>query len=382
MQKKRKQVQPKSRLTYAEQALFDSLEQIKVRGCGESVLVAGNRSGHFPLELSKRMPDATLRIHAFDKYYAHAIRKRFLDAEIDAGEMILCTPSVVPGETEVEGGVYSLAFFMSTPKMMSAELVLDQLEDIHESLVEGGEFYAAFEGDADGNLKTLKKVWKSVNVLFRNKRVALFRMKKNGALEKRRDFSAVWTASVPGGEDISFTSFPGCFCHRRADVGGLALAEVASTIVKKDSVVLDMGCGSGIVGILVADAQRRMGNENPETIFIDSHARAIAAAKLNAKRAGLENCRFLLRDDGIPRGEKEIADLFVGNPPYYSDYRIAEVFLETAYRALRPGGICLSVVKTASGLQSVQEKYFRTVEVLQRRGYAILKSVRTSSLEG
>jgi 16S rRNA (guanine1207-N2)-methyltransferase len=380
MQKKRnRQVSRlKPRLTYAEQALFDVLEKVNKREKGEYILVAGNRSGILPLEVKKLMPEAELRIHAFDRYYAHAIKKRFLDAEIETEGMILCTPSVMMEEVEEGKGLYSLAFFMSTPRMMSAELVLDQLEDIHESLVVGGEFYAAFEGDADDSLKVLKKVWKSVNVLFRNKHVALFRMKKTEPLKERRDFSAEWTASVPGGEELTFTSFPGCFCHRRADVGGLALAEVASTIVKKDSVVLDMGCGSGIVGVLIADAQRRMGNENPETIFIDSHARAIAAAEMNAKRAGLNNCRFLLRDDGIPRGEKEVADLFVGNPPYYSDYRIAEVFLETAYRALRPGGICLSVVKTASGLQSVQEKYFRKVEVIQRRGYCILKSVRQS----
>lgn len=380
MQRKKNQGRSgnKVRLTYAEQALFDSLAKVAKRGGGEYVLVAGNRSGHLPLEIRKSMPDAVLRIHAFDKYYAHAIKKRFLDAEIDTEGMILCTPQVMSEEEKKEEGIYSLAFFMSTPRMMSAELVLDQLEDIHESLKEGGEFYAAFEGDADDSLKVLKKVWKSVNVLFRNKHVALFRMKKTEPLKERRDFSSEWTASVPGGKEMTFTSFPGCFCHRRADVGGLALAEVASTIVKKDSVVLDMGCGSGIVGVLIADAQRRMGNENPETIFIDSHARAIAAAKLNAKKAGLENSRFLLRDDGIPRGEKEIADLFVGNPPYYSDYRIAEVFLETAYRALRPGGICLTVVKTASGLQSVQEKYFRKVEVIQRRGYCVLKSVRQS----
>ena len=66
----------------------------------------------------------------------------------------------------------------------------------------------------------------------------------------------------------------------------------------------------------------------------------------------------------------------MGNPPYYSDYRIADVFLETAYRALRPGGVCLSVVKTASGLIPVQEKFFRKVEVIPRRGYSVLRSVR------
>ena len=85
---------------------------------------------------------------------------------------------------------------------------------------------------------------------------------------------------------------------------------------------------------------------------------------------------LILADDGLPRGRVGEFDLFVGNPPYYSDYRIAEVFLETAYRALRPGGVCLSVVKTATGLLPLQETYFKTAEVIKRRGYCVLRSVR------
>ena len=116
MQKKRKQEQSRNklRLTYAEQALFDSLPKVAKRGDGEYVLVAGNRSGHLPLEIKKLMPDAKLRIHAFDRYYAHAIKKRFLDSEIDTEGMILCTPQVMSEEEKDEKGIYSLAFFMSS----------------------------------------------------------------------------------------------------------------------------------------------------------------------------------------------------------------------------------------------------------------------------
>ena len=135
-----------------------------------------------------------------------------------------------------------------------------------------------------------------------------------------------------------------------------------------------MGCGCGLVGLLVADAFRRAG-ESPALTLVDSHARAIAAARINAARLGFEP-EFILADDGLPRGRVGEFDLFVGNPPYYSDYRIADVFLETAYRALRPGGVCLSVVKTASGLIPVQEKFFRKVELIPRRGYSVLRSVR------
>ena len=68
--------------------------------------------------------------------------------------------------------------------------------------------------------------------------------------------------------------------------------------------------------------------------------------------------------------------MFAGNPPYYSDYRIAEVFLETALRALKPGGLCYTVVKNDAGLKPVQERYFPSVEVIKRRGYCVLKSIK------
>ena len=348
------------------------------------ILVAGNRSGGVAVAAMRRWSEAEVVAHAFDYHHARAIRKRLLDEGLPARN-VRCSAGVgVEGTdalqpTEEMRQPFDAAFFMTTPQSMPAELVLDQLQDIHANLVEGGALYAAFEGDPDEALKTMRLVWKNVNVLKRAKHAVLFRAVKRGAPAKTRDFAATWEASVPGGEPLKFTTYPGCFCHRRPDAGGLALAEVAAREVNGESqeVILDMGCGCGLVGLLVADALRTF-HPSPFTFhltLIDSHARAIAAAKANAARAGIE-AEFILSDDGLPRGRVGEYDLFVGNPPYYSDYRIAEVFLETAYRALKPGGVCLTVVKTATGLLALQEKYFRKAEVIKRRGYCVLRSVR------
>mgnify|MGYP003304097243 CR=1 FL=1 len=110
-------------MTYAEQALFDSLAKVAKRGEGEGVLVAGNRSGYLPLEVKKSMPDARLRIHAFDKYYAHAIKKRFLDAQIDTEGMILCTPQVM-AEEEKNENVKSIANAPNFSQMNDQEIAV------------------------------------------------------------------------------------------------------------------------------------------------------------------------------------------------------------------------------------------------------------------
>ena len=109
--------------------------------------------------------------------------------------------------------------------------------------------------------------------------------------------------------------------------------------------------------------------------MVDSHSRAVEAAKENAARLDVP-AEVILSDDGTPARMDGTFDVFVGNPPYYSDYRIADVFLETAKRALKPGGVAYTVCKNADGLEPVQRRYFPKVEIIRRRGYAVLKSAK------
>ena len=180
---------------------------------------------------------------------------------------------------------------------------------------------------------------------------------------------------MPGAPRLTFTSFPGCFCHRRLDEGGLALAEVGSRELgpaprARRLTLLDMGAGCGLVGLLVARSAPGIA-----LTMVDSHTRAVEAAKLNAERLGVD-AEVLLADDGTPPEMDGTFDVFVGNPPYYSEYRIADVFLATAARALKPGGVCYMVCKNAAGLEPVQRRHFSEVETIGRRGYAVLKSVK------
>ena len=365
-------------LTYAEEALFMLPKDV----AGSRVLVAGNRSGAFPLELLSRGLD--VKIHVFDIHHFKTIRDRMNAAGESPSERLFCTPFVPEGP-------YDTAFFQTTPRSMPAELVLDQLEDIHENLCDGGVLYASFEGDRDDALATLKKVFSKAGPVelhpkealtkyeqrgferFKN-HVTVFRCVRKCALAKRRTFSAFWEASVPGNEPLSFESLPGCFCHRRADTGGTALAEIACREVKGGMNVVDMGAGCGLVGLLAANFAKAEGGV--KLTLIDSHARAIEASKRNAARFGIENVDFVLSDDGLNRKVVGEYDLFLGNPPYYSEYKIAETFISTAWRVLKKGGVCLTVVKTATGLKALQEKYFGKVDIIPRRGYAVLRSVR------
>ncbi len=280
--------------------------------------------------------DGDVVCHTLDIYDRHAIEKTHHARAICSAHL--------------PEGPWDLVKFRTGPKLMSGELALSLLQEIHQLGP------ARFELDFVGR--------------ERDKNDFLAKIRDDPG--RVRDFSAKWKASVPGVEPVEFTSVPGCFCHRRLDEGGLALAEVVSRELKEKGGaglrLLDMGCGCGLVGFLVAKAVPGV-----SLVMVDSHSRAVEAANVNAANLGVP-AEVILSDNGTPARMDGTFDVFVGNPPYYSDYRIADVFLETAKRALKPGGVCYTVCKNAAGLEPVQRRYFPDVGTTKRRGYAVLKS--------
>lgn len=300
--------------------------------------------GYKASDLSAKMLEGDVTCHVLDIYHRHAIEKVWHAKAV-------CT-------SHLPEGPWDLIKFRTGPKIMSGELSLDLMQEIHRLAPKS--FALDFVGKERDENELIAKI------------------KDNP--ERVRSFKAEWPASVPGGEKLMFSSYPGCFCHRRLDEGGLALAEVVSRELSskegaKDSSLLDMGCGCGLVGLLVGSRMKAAGKPISNLVLVDSHSRAVEAATENAAKFDIP-AEVILSDNGTPSRMDGSFDIFVGNPPYYSDYRIADVFLETAKRALRNGGVCYTVCKNAAGLEPVQKRYFPEVEIIRRRGYAVLKSVK------
>ena len=299
--------------------------------------------GYKAADLTPELLEGDVTCHVLDIYHRHAIEK------VHHARCVCLA--------HLPEGPWDLIKFKTGPKIHSGELSLDLLQECHRFGCKVEVDFVGKERDRNDLLNKIKDDPKRV-----------------------RSFKAEWPASVPGGEKLMFTSYPGCFCHRRLDEGGLALAEVVSRELCEQDVrtsglrLLDMGCGCGLVGFLIAD-RLSSSTSSLHLTLVDSHARAVEAAMANAAKFGIP-AEVILSDNGTPGRMDGTFDVFVGNPPYYSDYRIAEVFLETAKRALKPGGICYTVVKNAAGLKPVQERYFPQVEVVGRRGYSVLRSVR------
>ena len=348
--------------------------------------------GYRAADLTPELLEGDVTCHTLDIYHRHAIEKVHHAKAVCSAHL--------------PEGPWDLVRFKTGPKIHSGELALDLLQECH-ALVSGDRNVAS---PADAVPSAGRRHSCRLEVDFegreRDRNDLLGKIKDDP--KRVRSFRAEWPASVPGGEKLMFTSYPGCFCHRRLDEGGLALAEVvsrelldqrrqecrrpalegrqhgAATFLSPQSSeaglsILDMGCGCGLVGLLIANRLKSIISNLPPSTFnltlVDSHSRAVEAATENAAKFGIP-AEVILSDSGTPARMDGTFDVFVGNPPYYSDYRIAEVFLETAKRALKPGGICYTVVKNAAGLKPVQERYFRSVAVIGRRNYSVLKSVK------
>lgn len=288
--------------------------------------------------------------HVLDIYHRHAIEKVHHLKTV-------CSPHLSDDDWDV-------VKFRTGPKLMSGELALDMLQEC-KRVAKGKRVDVDFVGKERDRNSLVEKVF--------------------GKSARERSFAATYQASVPGAAPIELVSLPGCFCHRRTDEGGLALAEVAVREVSgfeskvADGVIklLDMGCGNGLVGFLVASFfnSRQDCEKKIDLAMVDSHSRAVEAANINSRNLGIP-AEVILADNGTPQRMDGSFDVFVGNPPYYSEYRIAEVFYETAKRSLKPGGHCFMVCKNADGLRPVAEQYFAEIEITPRRGYSVLHSMK------
>lgn len=339
------------------------------------ILVAGNRSGVLGLVLAAENPGANVVQHVFDIHHAKALQ-RTLAAHDGARILVECAAFLQ------ESPATRLALLQATSHDTPAELILDQLEDLRAKLPAGATCLVAYDGKPDWLRKQMKEIFGAVSAMPATEDVTLFRSHTPGGLGVprtgkgespelrpfvRRDFSATFAASLPGDPPLQFTTLPGVFAHRRADEGGLALAEVAARTLAPGARVFDMGCGCGLVGLLLAR------HAAVETLLCaDSHTRAIHCTERNAQSNELAGVKTLLTDG--PSLEAKFS-VFVGNPPYYSDFRIAELFIRTAHQSLEPGGTAFIVAKSHHWHEDFMQALFGNAEVIKRRGYGVVKSV-------
>lgn len=339
------------------------IEVLKELTNPNKILFLETRTGVCGIIAKGLYPGAEITIHCLDLYYANKIKRNLLKNEVSS-ITVSCKHCVEQKD------FFDVVFLQLSKGGATRELVLDLIQEIHHALQMGGKCFLSLEGNDPWICNQAKNIFGGFSVHSQTKTGCCILAKKKGKLKRARKFQAEFTLTIFGKKPIRLFTIPGVFSHREADEGALALAEVTVGASQKGDAVLDMGCGCGAIGISIAVNQ-----DVSRVCFVDSNARAVYITEKNCKLNGLEYYEVVMSDSGIE--EKNGFTLFTGNPPYFSNYKISELFITTAYKALKSGGRAYIVAKTAAWHYKFMKNMFGNAEIINRRGYEIVKSVKS-----
>ncbi len=170
--------------------------------------------------------------------------------------------------------------------------------------------------------------------------------------------------------DFELYTSSGIFSKERIDKGTLVLAE--NMQIAKNSDVLDIGCGIGILGIAAAKLFDANG------MMIDINKRAVMLAKKNIKLNNVE--ADVLQGNLYDKIKKNYFDAVLSNPPQTAGKKICFQLIEESKNHLKNGGTLQLVARHNKGGRTLSKKMqevFGNVKVIAKKaGYWVYLSVK------
>ena len=350
----------RSGLHPVEAVLMDQVNSLRRPG---RLLVVGNRTAGVALAAAALHEGCRPLVHTTDHHHLKAALRNVSANRADDRVEAVCE-SVIG-----RAGEFDAALVQLCEGDQPGELIQEWIDEVRAAVKPGGRVIVAAERPKPWLLKQLKEAFGAGPTPVGGGLVRITGSSR-GPDPHPKSRESAFTMSLPGGaRTVELVTIPGVFSHRRVDEGAQALAETLEA--RPGDRMLDLGCGSGAVGIVTACNTPLAG-----VTFVDGSARAVECARANALRNGLVPplTGFVLSDDGLSGPPR--FTLFAGNPPYFSQHQIDELFIQTARRMLLPGGRAYFVAKNTGWIEPRVREVFGNGELRMRRGYGIVLAVQ------
>ncbi len=180
--------------------------------------------------------------------------------------------------------------------------------------------------------------------------------------------------AVIAGIPMNFITASGIFSPRKIDLGTMTL--ITYMELRKESKILDLGCGYGAIGIAAAKMCPTC-----SVTMADINERAVDCAKKNIKINNVKNAAA--KQSYFFSGLKnEVFDIVLLNPPQTAGLENCYKLIDGAYEHLNEKGNLQVVVRKRHGGERIaehMEELFGNLEVLGKKaGYWVYKSIKTN----
>jgi len=168
------------------------------------------------------------------------------------------------------------------------------------------------------------------------------------------------------GHTFEFLSYTSLFSGRQVDEGTRLLLENVKTPVEGE--VLDVGCGYGVIGIVLAKLNPRL-----RVYMTDVNPLAVKTAQHNAELNGVGDRVVILQGDRYEPVRDKVFNAIYSNPPLSAGMRIVEEIVLGARDHLAPGGFAQFVLaRGGEYLKRRAMEAYRVVEARGKKGYILL----------
>jgi len=190
---------------------------------------------------------------------------------------------------------------------------------------------------------------------------------------------ATHDVELPTGAALTVANHASVFARDRLDAGTRLLLDNLPTGFDGANIV-DLGCGSGILGIAAG-----LANPGAHVSFVDESYMAAASAEITAEAALAPGSWNSIVGDGlgaaIAAGNIADVDLIVNNPPFHQDHAVGDAvawqMFNESHAALRPGGELWVVGNRHLGYHAKLNRIFGNNEtVASNKKFVVLRSTR------